>query len=58
MKKSLLHIVQFLALLFCLPTLFGTISMAIWDLNVGITVAVFTLGGLIDLLIIKKWIKK
>lgn len=55
---SLWDITKFLLLLLCLPLFFGLVSMVIWDLNTGITVSVFILGGLIDLLIIKKWTKR
>ena len=55
---SLWDITKFLLLLLCLPLFFGSVSMVIWDLNTGITVAVFILGGLIDLFLIKKWTKR
>jgi hypothetical protein len=58
MKNHLWAIVKFLVLLFCLPVTFGSLAIVVWDFKVGVTVATFILCGLIDLLIVKKWMKK
>lgn len=58
MMKHLYVIAKFLALLLCLPLMVGGGAAVIWGMEIGVTVGVFLLGGLVDLLIVKSWVKK